>query len=251
MALTRAIAALSVGLLAAGCTVVVGGKAQPAQNPGSRPLKGHTVRQVLLDDTALSKLLQQPFRPDPHFSPRFGGPDQLQDERQASSVDCLGVASMLQQSVYRSAKVKGVAVESWLHAAKSVKVISVKEGVVTLPTAADADAVFADFVQQWRKCDGTTLPLPGSTLRLTAKITNVRDANFILAATVSMQLTLPGSNPAAVPEGRAIGVRGNCVVEVEVDFFNTSNPSHQGTGDVNTTAVDIAHAMMDNVSALS
>jgi len=64
-------------------------------------------------------------------------------------------------------------------------------------------------------------------------------------------LTLPGSNPAAVPEGRAIGVRGNCVVEVEVDFFNTSNPSHQGTGDVNTTAVDIAHAMMDNVSALS
>jgi hypothetical protein len=251
VALTRAIAALSVGLLAAGCTVVVGGKAQPAQNSRARPLTGQTVRHVLLDDTALSKLLQQPFRADPHFSPRFGGPDQLQDEGPASFVDCLGVASMLQQSVYRSAKVKGVAVESWLHAGKSVKVISVKEGVVRLPTAADADAVFADFVQQWRKCDGTTFPLPGSTLRLTAKITDVRDANSILAATVSMQLRLPGSDPAAVPEGRAIGVRGNCVVEVEVDFFNTSNPSHQGTGDINTTAVDIAHAMMDNVSALS
>ena len=251
MPLARAIAMLSVGLLAVGCTAVVGGKARPTPDMRARPLAGQTVRQVLLDDTALSKLLQQPFRADPHFRPRFGGPDQLQDERPASSADCLGVAVMLQQSVYQSAKVKGVAVASWLHAAKSVKVISVKEGVVSLPTAADADALFAKFSQQWRKCDGTTLSLPGSTIRLTAKITNVRDTNSILGATISMQLTLPGSDPAAVPEGRAIGVRGNCLVEAEVDFFNPSNPSHQGTGDINTTPADIAHAMMDKIGALS
>ena len=66
-----------------------------------------------------------------------------------------------------------------------------------------------------------------------------------------MQLTLPGSDPAAVPEGRAISVRGNCLVEAEVDFFNPSNPSHQGTGDINTTPADIAHAMMDKIGALS
>ena len=46
-------------------------------------------------------------------------------------------------------------------------------------------------------------------------------------------------------------MRGNCLVEVEVDFFNTSNASQQGTADINTTPVDIAHAMMDKISALS
>jgi hypothetical protein len=249
--LARAVAVLSVGLLAAGCTVAVDGKARPAPNMTMRPLTGQTVRQVLLNDTALSKLLQQPFRADPHFPQRFGGPDQLPDDAPASPVDCLGVAMMLQRVVYQAAKVKHVAVGSWLHAAKSVKVISVREGVVSLPTAADARALFAEFSQQWRRCDGTTLPLPGSTLRLTAKIADVRDANSVLAATLSMQLTLSGSEPASVPEGRAVGLRGNCLVEVEVDFFNTLNPSHQGTGDINTTPADIAHAMMDKISALS
>jgi hypothetical protein len=46
-------------------------------------------------------------------------------------------------------------------------------------------------------------------------------------------------------------VRDNCLVEVEVNFFNTSNPSHQESDDMNTSALDIAHAMMDKVSDLS
>ena len=250
MALARAIAALGVAVLAAGCTAVVGGKAQPAPNLAAGPLGGPAIEQVLLDGAALSKLLQQPFRTDAHFRPRVGGPDQLQDDGPASS-DCLGVAVMLQRSVYQPARVKGVAIESWLHAARSVKVISVKEGVVSFPAAADADALFAKFSEQWRKCAGTTLPLPGSAVRVTAKITDTRVADSVLAATVSMGLTVPGSDPAAVLEGRALGVRGNCLVEVELDFFNTSNPSHQGSGDVDTSAAQIAHALMDRVSALS
>jgi PknH-like extracellular domain len=249
--LARAIAVLGVTALAAGCTAVVGGEARPAPNVTARPLSGPVIKQVLLDDAALSTLLQQPFKTDAHFPPRFGGPDQLQDDGPASSVGCLGVAVMLQRTVYQSARVQGVAVESWLHAARSVKVISVKEGVISLPTGADADALFAKFSEQWRNCAGTTLPLPGSAVRVTAKITDVRDANSVLATTVSMELTVPSSDPAAILEGRAIGVRGNCLVEVEVDFFNTSNPSHRGSGDVDTSATEIAHAMLDRVSALS
>jgi hypothetical protein len=250
VALARAIAGLGATVLAAGCTAVVGGKAQPAPNPATRPLSGPAIEQVLLDDTALAKLLDQPFKADAHFPPRFGGPDELHDDGPASS-DCLGVAAMLQRSVYQPARVTGVAIESWLHAARSVKVISVKEGVVSFAAAADADALFAKFSEQWRKCAGTTLPLPGSAVRVTAKITDTRVADSVLAATVSMGLTVPGSDPAAVLEGRALGVRGNCLVEVELDFFNTSNPSHQGSGDVDTSAAQIAHALMDRVSALS
>jgi PknH-like extracellular domain len=127
-------------------------------------------------------------------------------------------------------------------------VTSVKEGVVSLPTAADAGALFAKFSQRWQKCDGSTTPLPGSLVRLTAKITHVQVATSVLAATVSIGWTLPGPDSGSIPAGRAIAVRGNCLVEVEVDFFGPSNLSYQGSGDFNSTAIEIARAMTDRVA---
>ena len=244
-------APLAVVLLVAGCSGVVNGAARPAPNLTARSLTGPTIKQVLLGDSALSRILNQSFRIDPRFPPRFGGPETLQDDGSASPVDCLGVASMLQQVVYRSGKVTHVAVETWRQAAMSMEVTNVKEGVVSLPTPADADALFAEFSRQWRKCDGTTALLPESVFRLKAKTTNVQIADSVVAATVSIGWGSPSSDEASIPSGRAVGVRGNCLVEVEVDFFNTSNASHQGTADINTGPADIAHAMMDKISALS
>ncbi len=158
---------------------------------------------------------------------------------------------MMQQSVYQASDVKNVAVETWRPAAMSAAVTRVKEGVVSLPTAADANALFAKFSQQWQRCDGKTLPLSTGMFGLKVKVTNVQIATSVLAATISIESNLPGLNSASVPAGRAIGVRGNCLIEVEVDFLNTPNPSLQGPDDINTSALDIAQIMRDKVSALS
>ncbi|MFZ0229020.1 MAG: sensor domain-containing protein, partial [Mycobacterium sp.] len=40
-------------------------------------------------------------------------------------------------------------------------------------------------------------------------------------------------------------------VEVQVVFFGDRRPSDPGSANLNTSAVDIAHAMMDTVSRLS
>ncbi len=245
------VAPLAVVLFVAGCSGVVSGVARPAANLKLRPLTGPTIKQVLLGDSALSRILNQSFRIDPRFPPRFGGPETLQDDGSAPPVDCLGVASMLQQGVYQSGKVTHVAVETWRQAARSMEVTNVKEGVVSLPTSADADALFAEFSRQWRRCEGMTALLPESVFRLKAKTTHVQITDSVVAATVSIGWGSPSSDEASIPSGRAVGVRGNCLVEVEVDFFNASNPSHQGTADINTTPADIAHAMMDEISALS
>jgi PknH-like extracellular domain len=242
-------APLAVVLFVAGCSGVVGGTARPAANLTARPLTGPAIKQVLLGESALSRIINQSFRIDPRFPPRFGGPETLEDGS-ASPVDCLGVASMLRRDVYQSGKVTHVAVETWRQAAMSMEVTGVTEGVVSLPTAADAQALFAEFSRQWRKCDGTTALLPESVFRLKAKTTNVQITDSVVAATVSIGWGSPSSDEASIPSGRAVGVRGNCLVEVEVDFFNT-NPSYERTGDINTTPVDIAHAMMDRISALS
>ena len=133
----------------------------------------------------------------------------------------------------------------------SMEVTSVKEGVVSLPTPGDANALFAEFSRQWRKCDGTTALLPESVFRLKAKTTNVQAADSVVAATVSTGFASRSSEPAFIPAGRAIGIRGNCLVEVEVAFFGNTHPSDQGSADPRTSAVDVAHAILDNVGALS
>jgi PknH-like extracellular domain len=246
-----AVALLSIGLLATGCTVVTGGKAQAPPGLGHRSLSGQTIRRVLLGDETLSRILQEPFIIDRRLPPRFGGPEALQDLGSGLSVDCLGVAEMLHQSVYRSGQVNDVAVENWRHAFRSAKLTGVKEGVVSLPTAADANALFSRFAQQWQRCDGQTLLIPDPVLRLKATITNVQVAPTVLAGTVSIAFASSSSDTLPILAGRAIGVRGNCLVEVEVDFFNASSRSMQGSSVTNATAFDIVQAMMDRVSELS
>jgi hypothetical protein len=249
--LARAVAVLSIGLLATACTVVTGGKAQAPPSLESRSLTGQAIRQVLLGDEALSRMLQQPFIIDHRVPPRYGGPEALQDLGSSLPVDCLGVAEMLHQSVYGASKVNDVAVETWRHAARPAQLTGIKEGVVSLATAADANALFSRFAQQWQRCDGHTVLLPDEVFRLRAEITNVQVAPSVLAGTVSIAFDSPGQDSASIPAGRAIGVRGNCLVEVEVDYFNASNRSLQGSSITNATAFDIVHVMMDRVSALS
>jgi len=58
------------------------------------------------------------------------------------------------------------------------------------------------------------------------------------------------------PEGaqllRIIGnIRLNCIVEVEMVFFGDRRPSDPGSANPDTSAVDVAQAMMDKVSELS
>jgi PknH-like extracellular domain len=240
-------------MLAAGCSPPVDGAAKPMPVPTRRSVTGQSVDHVLLGTRALSRILKQSLDIDPRVPPRFGGAEELQDAGTALPDECLGVAAMLQQNVYSSSDVKEVAVETWRHAALPADVTSVQEGVVSLPTAADADALFGVFSRQWRKCDGTTTSLPGSVFLLKGKITNVQVSSSILAATVSTGWTSRDAETASetIPAGRAIGVRGNCLIEVEVDFFNSANGSRRGPNDFDNAATDIARAMMGKIGALS
>lgn len=245
------LSAILVAALAAGCGGVVGGTAKPAPNLRPRPLTGNTIRQVPLDDVALSRMLDQPFVA--RMPPEFGGPDKLYS--QIPPADCLGVTAMLQKSVYESAEVEDVASESWWNNGDPAQVISVMEGVVTLPTAAQAQALFAKFSKQWQRCNGMTTTEQAGPISTTNAISDVRvtDASkTIVAATNTATSVLPNMPPLLpTPQARAIGVELNCLVEVQVVFFGDRRPSDPGSATLDTSGVDIAHAMMDKVSALS
>src|ERR1700738_4923762 len=244
-------ALLVVAVLAAGCGSVVDGTAMLPQTLKPRPLTGETVKQVPLDDVALTRMLSQPFVA--RQPPEAGGPDQLfQSENPVSPAGCRGVTAMLQKSVYESAGVEDFVYESWWNNGDPAQVISVLEGVVTLPTAAQAEELFAKFSKQWQQCDGTTTTEQTGPISTTNVISDIRVTNTVVAATNTATAVLPNM-PALqpTPQARAIGVRLNCLVEVEVVFFGDRRPSDPGSANLDTSGVDIAHAMMDKVSALS
>jgi len=83
----------------------------------------------------------------------------------------------------------------------------------------------------------------------TDEITDVRVSDSVLAATIRAAST---SDSMANPEARAIGVRVNCLVEVQVSFYSGQSSSKRiGTANPETSAIDIARQMMDRISELS
>lgn len=251
-----AAALILVAAMTVSCSVAVDGVAKPAPNLKPRPLQGQTVRQVLLDSATLSRMLDQPF--GARNPVMFGGPEKLyRVDRQVSPPGCLGIVEMLQASVYQSGSsgtpVTDVASESWWNNGQPAQVITVIEGVVALTSAAQAQALFEQFSQQWQQCNGRTVTEHSGPISTTNVISDVRidSSNTVVAATNNATSVLPNMPPLRpTPQARALGVRANCLVEVQVVFFGGHRSSDPGTGDVNTSGIDIAHAMMDRVSAL-
>ena len=250
-ALGLAAACTVVTACAVGCGPVVTGTAKPAPHLKPKPLSGLTVKRVLLDGRVLSTMLGQPFVA--RAPAKFGGPELL-DQREAppESADCLEVTAMLQGNVYGPANVQTVATVSWWNDGDPAQVFSVREGVVTLPSAAEAQALFATFPDRWQRCKGQTTNEKAGPIDTTTTIDDVRVIDSVVAATNTATATLPNM-PALqpTPQARAVGVRLNCIVEVDMVFFGDRRPSDPGSANPDTSAVDVAQAMMDKVSELS
>ena len=231
------VASLVIATSATSCADVVGGTPRPAAGITPRPVIGSAIEQALLDHAELTKVLDLSIKP---MRPRLGGSRKLFHNLFSGANECLGVLAELQSRIYQSADVLDIAWQSWLDAETNpAVVIAVDEGVVALPTAVEADTLFATFAQQWNRCDGKTADYRSHSY----KITDVRVTDSVLAATVQTSPT---------PIARAIGVRVNCVVEVKVPFSTEDGSSKRtGSGDPESRAVDIARLMMEKVSKLS
>jgi PknH-like protein len=238
MRVGRALVPLLVVLVAAACARMTDGAVLPARGLTPRPLTGQAVKQALLDDAELSKIVNQPFKGKANLPPHFGGRELL-FPLPTSPSECGEVEFELHENSYGRSDIRAVAQESWWTVVlKHVKVISVMESVVALSSAGAADALFATLTQEWNRCNGTTVTSdfpsgPGPT----AVISDVRAANSVLAATVEAGDSFP------ITSARAVGVRVNCLAEVNVAYFTDHGPDG--------TAVDVAHGMMDKISRLS
>lgn len=232
-----------------GCTSFVGGNARPAAHVTARPVIGPAIQQVMVGDDALSGIFDQPFRLGRLPGPRLGGQEVLRNDAAQWPPDCLGVARMLEHDVYRSLGVRNVAVETWKPSTSRAPVLDLEEGVVSFASPRDAQALFDTFAAQWRGCDGARQAFTVGQTQVDAVIANVDVDPSVLAAVVWLHFPGLGLQPDPVYTVRALGMRGNCLVEVKVDYSHRFTPSRPRPGEMNTSAVTVARAMMYNVSA--
>lgn len=242
-------------VLATGCTRIVDGAVEPAADLPPQPLTGQNVAEALPDIDELSEILGQQLKEDSYVTPRSGGledlPDGLATESDASPHDCVGAVTPMQRSTYESAAVTDIASEQFEGDEPGGAVLAAEVGVVALDKVASANDLFDTFAEQWQDCEGTTVTIVKEQVRggyFTDTVSDVRVEDSIVAATVDFGHTTDGSSS---PVARALGVRANCLVEVDVAFFSNPESRSGATADVESSAIDIARSMMDKISELS
>lgn len=233
---------LLVAALTAGCTAIVGGAARPAPGLAPRPLTGHAVEQVLLDNAELDRAFGQSFKTDPDQPAATGGSELLQGNAQTPP-GCGGVVDLLLKDSYAGSDVRAIATSNWMYSSPSPAAVALQEAVVTLPDAHAADAAFDALGHQWSPCSGASMTIGGDP-NFTSRVGTVQEKDSVLAAPVD-----DVSSYMVLAEGRAVGVRVNCILEVKVVYF--ASDDRDGSSRHIPTAADVAHLLMQKVSSLA
>ena len=223
--------ALSIVLLLAGCAHTIDGTAGAAASALKiLPTEAEITAAV---GNTLSTFGFQPF---------IGGaeilPNGYRSDAEASPIGCAAVTDTAPRIVYESLPVVEAARQSYFNWDDGVDTSGADAAVVRLSTAAAAKDAFGSFTRQWQQCEGTTVVKHVQSTVIDAEITDVTVTRSVLSATVRTH-QLP-SAPATRYE-RAIGVRGNTVVEVSLAVTATGEKQP----DPRTWAVRVAQLMSD------
>jgi PknH-like protein len=167
-----------------------------------------------------------------------GGPDMLLqgvDDADATPVDCVSAGYRLEKAVYGASPVQSVASQTWTGGSFDSPPTSGFFGVVKFATSDDAKAFFAASADKWHRCNGQTLVLNqvAHGAQGTSKITDVRVDTRLVSALVLRD------GGAAVE--RALGLAGDCVVDVEVTAADPASDAHG--------AVTVADLMLKKIGA--
>lgn len=224
----------------------------PAAKPTAVPqsISGANFTNVLLNGGDLSALLNQQF--DTAAKERQVGaldamPNGLANEAAASPHECVGATRVAQRSVYQSSSVQHFASEKWWTKV-SGPVMNVEEAVIVLASPADAQALFTAFTNQWQACEGRTMTVlagkasDGSYYVTTAN--GVRVADSVLSAVLLGDHSTGGW---ARSDPHALGVKGNCIVEVEVATYGVA-PGKDPLQGMGNAAIDLTRAMMERIA---
>lgn len=226
--------------LLTGCAHVVPGAAAPAD----------TAFAILPTDDQISTAAGNRLSTF-DFEPFIGGaeilPDGYRTDADASPIACVAVTDTAPRIVYEALPVVEAARQSYFNWNPGARTTGADAAVVRLATADDAQRTFDDFTRQWEQCDGTSVVkrLRGATdTEVDAAVTDVGVTGSVLTAAVATtQRPLPVVTSGAASFERAVGVRGDTLVEVSLAL----SPSAGRGEDPGRSATAVVTAMLDKV----
>jgi hypothetical protein len=225
----RLAGALSVVLLLAGCAHTVQGVARPAA----------AALKILPTEEEISAAAGNTLSTF-GFQPFTGGSDILPDgyrsDADAAPIKCVAVTDTAPRIVYGKLPVVEAARQSYFNWDDGVDTSGADAAVVRLSTASAAAEAFDAFARQWTQCAGTTVVKHVGGTVIDAEITDIAVQG--LSATVRTH-QLPRA-PTSRYE-RALGVRGNTVVEVSLAI----TAAGERKPDPRAAAVRVAESMLD------
>lgn len=160
-------------------------------------------------------------------------------EGQVTPVDCVSTAFRLEKIVYDSGPVQSVASSSWAGGGFDGPPVSGFFGVVQMASAGDAQEFFATITDKWRRCNGQTLALqqPAEGAEGVRRVVDVGFDQRVVSATVLHASGASGSASAS----RALGVVGDCIVDVEITDPRAAGGPNPATG--------VADIILDKIAA--
>jgi hypothetical protein len=215
---------LGVGAVLAGC-------AAPAKDDrpvvhiaeAAKPSPAHPVDQALPTADDLSTTLGAIGMMGQLVT---GGPDMLLAsvaEPDVTPIECVGPAYSLQKVAYQASPVRDVASRSWAGGPLDRAPVTGFFGAVRFATADDAQTFFAASADRWHTCNGQTVVLqqPEHGAQGVSRIADVTvdDSDNSVVSAVVMR-----DGGAAVQ--RALGLAGDCVVDVEITDANPLSDAH-------------------------
>jgi hypothetical protein len=223
--------ALSIVLLLSGCAHTVDGKAGSAAS----------ALKILPTEAEISSAAGNALSTF-GFQPFDGGaeilPDGYRSDADASPIACAAVTDTAPRIVYEPLPIVEAARQSYFNWDDGVGTSGADAAVVRLATTGAAEGAFASFARQWQHCEGTTVVKHVQSTVIDAEITHVTVTGAMLSATVRTH-QLP-SAPATRYE-RAVGVRGNTIVEASLAV----SAAGEKQPDPRAWAVRVAQLMLD------
>ncbi|OBF76553.1 hypothetical protein A5750_08600 [Mycobacterium sp. 852002-51613_SCH5001154] len=238
----RAVVLVGIGLLSTGCVTTVNGTPTRAGHLGGATLP---LEQVLPDGPEVNAAVGNEL--PPHRPAQVGDIDLLangiRDSDGAAPIQCLGVAAPAMRIVYEPGRVRAAATQDYWNYDSGVAVPGATAAAIKLASTADAQRLFTSFVEQWQRCDGTTVTMythDSSNTGLYLKATDTRVDGPVLSATV---IAWDNHHTPPCPDERAVGVKGEVIADVKV----ADGPRVQA----GRRAIDLVEVMLRKVSSSS
>ncbi|MUM17076.1 sensor domain-containing protein [Mycobacterium sp. CBMA271] len=203
-------AAVVATVTLSGCTSVVGGVPEPADDNGPHQVKADDLDGLFLSPSEIDRAVG-----DSGMSVQYTATALVDHSRDVSDPPCTSLLFTAEQTTFQGDTIDAVKVRNLL--SDNNKSFA-SQSIILLPTPSDARATFTRAARQWRGCGNRIITDGGSNVPLPWQIGALEQKDNLLAMPRSLTIITQVCQ-------RALRVAANALIDVSVCTPNIDRPA--------------------------